>query len=95
MKIGEVRQALCDAGLSPVGDKNELMKRLAVHYSSLTGNNVKQRLLFININLFYIVLLLFIVTPLGLEEEMMGRWRKKEEEETSSFILILIIFART
>ena len=49
MKIGEVRQALCDAGLSPVGDKNELMKRLAVHYSSLTGNNANLSLSFINI----------------------------------------------
>ena len=37
MKPVDVRQALCDAGLSPVGDKNELLKRLAVHYSTLTG----------------------------------------------------------
>ena len=37
MKPAEVRQALCDAGLSPVGDKNELLKRLAVHYSSISG----------------------------------------------------------
>ena len=26
LKPAEVRQALCDAGLSPVGDKNELLK---------------------------------------------------------------------
>jgi len=39
LKLPEVRQALCDAGLSPVGDKNELMKRLAVHYSTLTSSN--------------------------------------------------------
>jgi hypothetical protein len=32
LKPAEVRLALCDAGLSPVGDKNELLKRLAVHY---------------------------------------------------------------
>jgi len=38
LKLPEVRQALCDAGLSPVGDKNELMKRLAVHYSTLTSS---------------------------------------------------------
>jgi len=37
LKPVEVRKALCDAGLSPVGDKNELLKRLAVHYSTLTG----------------------------------------------------------
>ena len=37
LKPAEVRSALCDAGLSPVGDKNELLKRLAVHYASLSG----------------------------------------------------------
>jgi len=37
LKPVEVRKALCDAGLSPIGDKNELLKRLAVHYSALTG----------------------------------------------------------
>lgn len=35
MKPAEVRKALCDAGLSPVGDKVELQKRLAVHFTSL------------------------------------------------------------
>jgi len=39
MKPAEVRKALCDAGLSPVGDKNELLKRLAIHYSTLTGKS--------------------------------------------------------
>jgi len=39
MKPVEIRKALCDAGLSPVGDKTELLKRLAVHYSSLTGKS--------------------------------------------------------
>jgi len=43
MKPAEVRQALCDAGLSPVGDKNELLKRLAVHYSTLTGGGDKEQ----------------------------------------------------
>ena len=38
LKPAEVRSALCDAGLSPIGDKNELLKRLAVHYASLSGN---------------------------------------------------------
>ena len=37
LKPTEVRSALCDAGLSPIGDKNELLKRLAVHYASLSG----------------------------------------------------------
>ena len=37
LKPAEVRRSLCDAGLSPVGDKNELLKRLAVHYSSISG----------------------------------------------------------
>ena len=37
LKPPEVRSALCDAGLSPIGDKNELLKRLAVHYASLSG----------------------------------------------------------
>eukprot|EP00092_Neocalanus_flemingeri_P035736 GFUD01038909.1.p1 GENE.GFUD01038909.1~~GFUD01038909.1.p1 ORF type:complete len:594 (+),score=205.46 GFUD01038909.1:50-1783(+) len=37
LKPAEVRMALCDAGLSPIGDKNELLKRLAVYYSTLTG----------------------------------------------------------
>ena len=37
LKPAEVRSALCDAGLSPIGDKNELLKRLAVHYASLSG----------------------------------------------------------
>ena len=37
MKPAEVRKALCDAGLSPVGDKVELQKRLAVHFTSLSG----------------------------------------------------------
>ena len=37
LKPAEVRQALCDAGLSPIGDKNELLKRLAVHYKSMAG----------------------------------------------------------
>ena len=37
LKPVEVRQALCQAGLSPIGDKNELLKRLAIHYSTLTG----------------------------------------------------------
>ena len=31
LKPAEVRQALCDAGLSPVGDKNELLKVHAPH----------------------------------------------------------------
>ena len=36
LKPAEVRQALCDAGLSPVGDKNELLKvRRAELYVSL------------------------------------------------------------
>jgi len=39
LKPVEIRKALCDAGLSPVGDKNELLKRLAVHYSTLTGKS--------------------------------------------------------
>jgi len=39
MKPAEVRKALCDAGLSPVGDKNELLKRLAIHYSTLTDKS--------------------------------------------------------
>ena len=30
LKPAEVRQALCDAGLSPVGDKNELLKVMVV-----------------------------------------------------------------
>ena len=30
LKPAEVRQALCDAGLSPVGDKNELLKVICV-----------------------------------------------------------------
>ena len=34
--------ALCDAGLSPVGDKNELLKRLAVHYSNLCQEKSKR-----------------------------------------------------
>ena len=33
----QVRTALCAAGLSPVGDKNELQKRLAVHYTAQGG----------------------------------------------------------
>ena len=37
MKPVEVRKALCDAGLSPIGDKPELQKRLAVHFTSLSG----------------------------------------------------------
>lgn len=37
LKPAEVRLALCSAGLSPVGDKAELLKRLAVHYSTLTS----------------------------------------------------------
>ena len=37
LKPVEVRSALCDAGLSPIGDKNELLKRLAVHYAALSG----------------------------------------------------------
>ena len=32
LKPAEVRQALCDAGLSPVGDKNELLKVLHTKY---------------------------------------------------------------
>ena len=44
LKPAEVRQALCDAGLSPVGDKNELLKRLAVHYSSLAGMKMLSKL---------------------------------------------------
>ena len=32
-----MRLALCDAGLSPVGDKNELLKRLAIHYQGKEG----------------------------------------------------------
>jgi len=39
LKPVEVRQALCQAGLSPIGDKNELLKRLAIHYSTLTGGS--------------------------------------------------------
>ena len=39
LKPAEVRQALCQAGLSPIGDKNELLKRLAIHYSTLTGGS--------------------------------------------------------
>ena len=43
LKPAEVRQALCQAGLSPIGDKNELLKRLAIHYSTLTsGTSGKQ-----------------------------------------------------
>jgi len=37
LKPADVRLALCDAGLSPVGDKNELLKRLAIHYSTLVS----------------------------------------------------------
>ena len=40
LKPAEVRQALCDAGLSPIGDKNELLKRLAVHYKSMGGKQI-------------------------------------------------------
>ena len=32
-----MRAALCDAGLSPVGDKNELQKRLAIHLKAKGG----------------------------------------------------------
>jgi len=42
LKPAEVRSALCDAGLSPVGDKNELCKRLAIHYSTLTAKSNSQ-----------------------------------------------------
>ena len=42
LKPAEVRSALCDAGLSPIGDKNELLKRLAVHYASLSGKRSKK-----------------------------------------------------
>jgi len=38
MKAGDIRKALCDAGLSPVGDSSELKKRLAVHFSTLTSS---------------------------------------------------------
>eukprot|EP00116_Pleurobrachia_bachei_P003102 sb/3463364/ len=33
LKPAEIRKALCDAGLSPVGDKGELQKRLAIHFT--------------------------------------------------------------
>ena len=39
LKPKDVRSALCDAGLSPIGDKNELQKRLAIHYSKLTAKS--------------------------------------------------------
>ena len=39
LKPAEVRSALCDAGLSVVGDNNELRKRLAIHSSTLTANS--------------------------------------------------------
>ena len=42
LKPAEVRSALCDAGLSPIGDKNELLKRLAVHYATLSGKRSKK-----------------------------------------------------
>ena len=42
LKPEEVRMALCDAGLSPVGTKNELLKRLAVHYSTLCQEKPKR-----------------------------------------------------
>ena len=35
MKPAEIRKGLCDAGLSPIGDRNEIQKRLAVLFSSL------------------------------------------------------------
>ena len=39
LKPAEVRKALCDAGLSPIGDRSEIQKRLAVHLTSLTKKN--------------------------------------------------------
>jgi len=38
MKAPDVRRALCDSGLSPVGDKAELLKRLAIHFTKLVAN---------------------------------------------------------
>ena len=37
LKPAEVRAALCEAGLSPIGDKVELQKRLAVHFKAKGG----------------------------------------------------------
>jgi len=37
LKPAEVRAALCEAGLSPIGDKVELQKRLAVHLKAKGG----------------------------------------------------------
>lgn len=42
LKPVDVRQALCSVGLSPIGDKNELLKRLAVHYTNNTDTNSKK-----------------------------------------------------
>jgi len=39
MKPVDIRKGLCDAGLSPIGDKAELQKRLAVYYSTLTSSS--------------------------------------------------------
>ena len=41
MKIKDVRTALCANGLSPVGDKSELLKRLADHFRMQQGTAVK------------------------------------------------------
>ena len=43
IKQVEARLALSAAGLSPVGDRHELLKRLAVHYSKEEEKRKKER----------------------------------------------------